>query len=51
MAKKINILGALAAGAFAIAGAVISEVNQQKAIEEAVKKEVNKQDESNEEES
>lgn len=50
--KKLNIIGALAAGAFAVVTAVIGDINQQKAIDEAIEKRMNSKnsDEEDEEE-
>ena len=52
--KKLNIIGALAAGAFAVATAVIGDINQQRAIDEAIDKRMaskNSDEEDDEEES
>ena len=49
--KKLNIIGALAAGAFAVVTAVIGDINQQRAIDEAIEKRIPKNsDEEDEEE-
>ena len=50
MKIKVNILGAAAAGIFAVASAVIGEMNQQKAIDEAIEKRLHQEEESDEEE-
>ena len=52
--KKLNIIGALAAGAFAVVTAVIGDINQQRAIDEAIDKRMtskNPDEEDDEEES
>lgn len=52
--KKVSIIGALAAGAFAVVTAVIGDIQQQKQIDEAIDKRLNHKeadDEDEEEES
>lgn len=52
--KKFNIVAAAAAGLFAVATAIIGDINQQKAIDEAVERRMNQEtdeDDETEEES
>ena len=50
--KKFNVIGALAAGAFAVVTAVIGDISQQRAIDEAIQKRMNSEnsDEEDDEE-